>query len=61
MQGNLMTAVVASIEKTMAGPGADDYFSAALYYLQEGKDINQSKMWLDKADELTKDKPRFWY
>jgi len=54
-------AVVASIEKTMAGPGANDYFSAALYYLQEGKDINQSKMWIDKAVELTKDKPRFWF
>ena len=54
-------SVVASIEKAMAGPGANDYFSAALYYLQEEKDINQSKMWIDKAVELTKDKPRFWY
>ena len=54
-------AVTASIEKTMAGPGAGDYFSAARYYLTEGKDINKAVMWIDKAIELTKDNPRFWY
>ena len=54
-------AVIASIEKTMAGPGAGDYYSSAVYYLQEGKDINKAKVWIDKAIELTKDKPRFWY
>ncbi|WP_452599061.1 DUF2911 domain-containing protein [Pontimicrobium sp. MEBiC01747] len=53
--------VSASIEKTMAGPGAGDYFSAARYYLTEGKDINKAVMWIDKAVELTKDNPRFWY
>ena len=36
-------AVVASIEKAMSGPGANDYYSAAVYYLQEGKDINKAK------------------
>ncbi|MDB9960615.1 DUF2911 domain-containing protein [Oceanihabitans sp.] len=54
-------AVVESIEKIMAGPGAGDYYSSAVYYLQEGKDIQKSKMWIDKAIEMTKDKPRFWY
>ena len=53
--------VSASIQKTMNGPGAADYYSAAVYYLQEGKDINQAKMWIDKAIDLTKDQPRFWY
>jgi hypothetical protein len=28
--------------------------------LQEGKDINKAKEWIDKAVEMTKDKPRFW-
>lgn len=51
----------ASIEKMMAGPGAGDYFSAARYYLEEGKDMGKSKMWIDKAIEMTKDQPRFWY
>ncbi|OUR90901.1 dihydrolipoamide dehydrogenase [Flavobacteriales bacterium 34_180_T64] len=54
-------AVSASIEKTMAGPSANDYFSSAVYYLQEGKDIKQAMTWIDAAVEMTKDKPRFWY
>ncbi|PIA80309.1 dihydrolipoamide dehydrogenase [Gaetbulibacter sp. 4G1] len=54
-------AVVASIKKAMNGPGANDYFSAAVYYLQEGKDIAKAKKWIDKAVDMTKDKPRFWY
>lgn len=53
-------AVVASIEKTMAGPGAFDYFAAAVYYLEEGKDIAEATKWIDKAIDMTKDNPRFW-
>lgn len=51
----------ASIEKTMAGPQAGDYFAAARYYLEEGKDMDKAKMWIDKAIDMTKDNPRFWY
>ncbi|WP_303315692.1 DUF2911 domain-containing protein [Flavivirga abyssicola] len=54
-------AVVASIKSAMNGPSAGDYFSAAVYYLQEGKDINEAKTWIDKAVEMTNDKPRFWF
>ena len=53
-------AVVASIEKAMAGTGAGDYYSAAVYYLQEGKDIEKAKMWIDKAIEMGGDKAPFW-
>lgn len=53
-------AVVASIEKAMAGPGAFDYFAAAVYYLEEGKDIAEATKWIDKAIDMTKDNPRFW-
>ena len=52
--------VSASIEKTMKGPGAFDYYSAAVYYLQEGKDINQAKTWIDKAISMAGDKVPFW-
>src|SRR5690606_34539955 len=52
--------VTASIEKAMKGPGANDYYSAAVYYLQEGKDINQAKTWIDKAVSLAGDKTPFW-
>ncbi len=55
------TKASASIEKAMAGPSAGDYFSAAVYYLNEGKDMNKAKMWIDKATDMTQDKPRFWY
>lgn len=54
-------AVVANIEKAMNGPSANDYFSSAVYYLQEGKDISKAKEWIDKAVDMTKDKPRFWF
>jgi hypothetical protein len=51
----------ASIEKMMSGPGAGDYFASARYFLEEGKDMDKAKMWIDKAIEMTKDQPRFWY
>ena len=54
-------AVTESIAKVMAGPGAADYFAAAGYYLDENKDINKAKQWIDKAVDMTKDQPRFWY
>jgi len=55
------TAVLASIESTMNGPSANDYFSAAVYYLQEGKDMAKATKWIDKAVDMTKDQPRFWF
>ena len=55
------TLVSASIDKVMDGPSPGDYYSSAVYYLQEGKDINKAKMWIDKAINMTKDTPRFWY
>ena len=53
-------SVLASIDKAMAGPGAGDYFSAAVYYLQEGKDIEKAQVWIDKAIEMGGDKAPFW-
>ncbi len=53
------TMVMKSIENTMGGPGADDYYAAAVYYLDAGKDIVKSKEWIDKAISLS-EKPAFW-
>jgi hypothetical protein len=53
-------AVSASIDKVMKGPSAGDYYAAAVYYLQEGKDINQAKTWIDKAIAMAGDKAPFW-
>ncbi|MCL6266170.1 DUF2911 domain-containing protein [Flagellimonas myxillae] len=51
--------VMKSIEKTLAGPGFGEYYTAAVYYLNEGKDINKAKEWMEKAMSMT-DNPRFW-
>lgn len=51
--------VSASIDKIMKGPGAGDYYAAAVYYLQEGKDMKQAKEWIDKAMSMTP-KPMFY-
>ena len=48
-----------SIDQVMNGPGANDYYSAAVYYLESGKDINQAKTWIDKATSMRSD--AFWY
>ncbi len=48
-----------SIDRAMNGPEAGDYYAAAVYYLESGKDINQAKTWIDKAIEMNKE-PKFW-
>ncbi len=45
----------------MKGPSAKDFYTAAVYYLQSNKDINQAKEWIDKAITMSSKKPRFWY
>jgi hypothetical protein len=49
------------ITAMMAGPAADDYYASAVYYLQSNKDIKLAQEWIDKAVEMTKDKPRYWF
>lgn len=52
--------VMESINKTMnANPNKKDYYTAANYYFENGKDIKKAKTWIDKAIKAFKDKPRF--
>lgn len=51
--------VTNAIDKAMAGPSAGDYYAAAVYYMNTGKDAKQSKMWIDKAMSMI-EKPGFW-
>lgn len=51
---------MASIEKTLAGPSAGDYFSSAQYFYQSNGDLNKALEYINKALELNKEKP-FWY
>ena len=50
--------VTASIGRVMAGPSAGDYYRAASYYHDAGKDLNQAYEWIKKANEG--DNARFW-
>ncbi|MGB5942715.1 MAG: DUF2911 domain-containing protein [Leeuwenhoekiella sp.] len=55
--------VTASIEQAMAGPSAGDYYNAAVYYLNSGKDIDKAKSWMNSAMSKIKDAgrdPGFW-
>jgi hypothetical protein len=49
---------VKSIETVMNGPSANDYYAAAAYYHEEGKDLKQAKEWIDKAASMNAD--AFW-
>jgi tetratricopeptide (TPR) repeat protein len=49
---------VKSIETVMNGPSANDYYAAAAYYHEEGKDLKQAKEWIDKAVSMNAD--AFW-
>jgi tetratricopeptide (TPR) repeat protein len=51
---------MASIDKTLAGPGAGDYFSSAQYLLQSNGDLTKALTYVNKALDMNKDKP-FWY
>ena len=52
-----------SIEKTLAGPSAGDYFSAAQYFYQTNGDITKALTWVNNAiANAPKDKDvPFWY
>lgn len=51
--------VMSAIDKAMSGPGFNEYYAAAGYYLSEGKDISKAKKWIDKAMGMNEE-PRFW-
>lgn len=51
--------VMASIERAMGGPSAGDYYAAAVYYYDEGKDMSKAKEWIDKA-MAGNENPPFW-
>jgi hypothetical protein len=52
-------SVMASIESNLSGPNSRDYFVSAAYYYNQGKDIAQAKIWIDKALKM-KETPAFW-
>jgi len=52
-------AVMASIEKTMAGPDWYGNYQAARYYLENGKDLDKAMTWMKKSIDGEGGK-KFW-
>lgn len=53
--------VLKNINEVMNGkPTGNDYYAAAVYYLQENKDIKQAKTWIDQAISMAGEKAAFW-
>jgi hypothetical protein len=53
---------IESIDKALSGtPAFGDYFSAAQYYYQSNGDLNKALTYVNKALEMNKDKPFFYY
>ena len=50
---------MASIERVMNGPSANDYFAAASFYHEAGKDLEKAYKWVTKATEMAGDQA-FW-
>lgn len=50
--------VMANINKTLAGPSANDYFGAASYYYESKKDLKKALEWVTKAADMSPD--AFW-
>lgn len=50
--------VEADIKRTLGGPSAGDYYAAASYYHDAGKDLKQALEWVQKATKV--ENPMFW-
>lgn len=51
-------AVMANIDRVMAGPSRGDYYNAASYYFTAGKDLKQALEWMNKA--IDENDMKFW-
>jgi tetratricopeptide (TPR) repeat protein len=52
---------MASIDKALTGPTAGDYFSSAQYLFQSNGDLVKALTYVNKALDISKDKPYFYY
>ena len=52
--------VMKSIDATMSGPSANDYYQSASFYYDNNKDLDQALEWIKKAVEIRGD-GAYWY
>ena len=50
---------IASIEKTLGGPTANDYFAASQYLFQSNGNIETARTYVDKSLDMSAEKPYF--
>ena len=55
---NTDKTVMSTIDKVMNGPSTGDYYNAASYYLDAGKDPKQALAWMEKA--TSGENKRYW-
>lgn len=51
--------VMSNISEAMSGPTASDYFNAAVYYFNSGKDLDKAEEWMEKGMAMSDNKP-YW-
>lgn len=52
LQFDVDSRVMKNIDKVLAGPSSDDYYQAARYYFDSGKDLTQAVGWIQKANQM---------
>lgn len=52
METEVDTRVMADIDKAMAGPSRGEYYTAARYYYDNGKDLKQALSWIQSANKI---------
>ncbi len=60
MKVEVDSRVKADIDRVMAGPSVNDYYSAASYMADANQDMDKALMYIQKANEMSKDAPKFW-
>ena len=58
IEADVDSKVMANIDQVLAGPTSNDYFAAATYYHETGKDLNKALKMIQKATNV--EKPAFW-
>ena len=53
--------VLKTIEDTMNGPSANEYYTCSQYYYQSNTDLNKALTWINQGIALSADKVPFWY
>ncbi len=51
------STVMKNIDKVIAGPSANDYYQAARFYFDNGKDLSKALEWIQKSTSMD---PRYW-